>query len=275
MLRSILTLVLMAALVLPASADATLALLPAAPTARVHYRVVRTQQTAQNPAISVTSFDLVRRTGTTLVLERTSAGGTPNDSVLTQAADGSLALAEDARGVAADADLADALYAVNLAIAATRSSDATAKGSWLAAIPLASTAGAPAASVTIQPGPVEPGTSGGFDFSGSGDTIANASPVRRPPPQAGFPGAGGGPGGGGYPRHGSGEPGGSGSPGPSGAPGDSGTPARAGGMAVSVRVDGHANGGYVTRIAITQTRSVTVAGLPFVNVGSWAVTVGQ
>jgi hypothetical protein len=42
-----------------------------------------------------------------------------------------------------------------------------------------------------------------------------------------------------------------------------------------VRVDGHANGGYVTRIAITQTRSVTVAGLPFVNVGSWAVTVGQ
>ena len=40
------------------------------------------------------------------------------DSVLKTGTDGSLALAEDPRGAAADADLGDVLYGLNLAIAA-------------------------------------------------------------------------------------------------------------------------------------------------------------
>jgi hypothetical protein len=223
MLRSLFTVALMAALALPASADATLAFLPAAPTARVHYRVVRTQQTARNPAISVTSFDLVRRTAETLVLERANADGSANDTMLTQGADGSLTLAGDGRGAAGDADLADPLYAVNLAIAATRGSDATARTPWTTAIPLAPGTGAASVMVTIEPGPGTPGSPDDFDFAGSGE---------RPAPGGG------------------------------------------GAMQASIRIDGHATAGYLTRIAITQTRSVTVGGLPFVNAGSWAINVG-
>jgi len=284
----------------PAPADTPVALLPAAPGAAQHYRIVHTTQTAHGPTTTTSAFDIVRRSEKTLVIERPNPDGTPNVSVLTQAHDGSLALAEDPRGAAADADLTDVLYGINLAIAATSGIDATAKTPWNVAIPLAPAAGAPTVAVTVVP---LGSAAGDVDFSGSGDGYANPAPARRPNADVGagagrggfgggFPG-GGGSGGGGFPGGGGGFPGGGvggvGGPGggfpgrgrsadsdqdgPGGGPPGGGQ--RGGTMPVSVRIDGHAAAGRITRVAVTETRSVMVAGLPYVNVGSWAISVGK
>jgi hypothetical protein len=233
----------------------------------------------------------VRRSEKTLVIERANPDGTPNVSVLTQARDGSLALAEDARGAAADADLADVLYGLNVAIAATSGADPSAKNSWNVQIPLAPAVGAPTVPVMVVP----LGSAGDFDFSGSGDGFANPAPARRvdadgnvPASRGGFGGGFPGGGGGGFPGGGGGGgfPGGGGGgfpgrgrsadsdqDGPGGGPPGGGQ--RGGSMPVSVRIDGHAAAGRISRIAVTETRSIVVAGLPYVNVGSWAVTVGK
>ncbi len=290
MQRYVLALALVAALCLPASvpavADASLTLVPAVPGAPVQYRITRIAQTANGPTTTNAAFELIRRSATTLVLQRANADGTPNLSVLTQAPDDSLALAEDARGAAADADLADVLYGMNLAIAATHGTDAAGKNPWNVAVPLAPAAGAPTAAVAVVPN----GGSADFDFAGEGSGFAN--PARRPPSDEGgiSAGAGGGGfprgGGGGFPGGGGGFPGGSGG-GPGGGPGSGdgggfprrgsggGSDAPRGTMPVAVRIDGHVSAGRITRVAVTETRSVTIGGLPYVNVGSWSIAVGK
>jgi hypothetical protein len=272
--------VLFAALALPAAADSPLLLVPAAPGTPVHLRLTRVEQTAHGPVTTTTAFDLIRRSATTLVIERANPDGTPNVSVLTAAADGSLALAEDARGAAADADLPPVIFGLNLAIAATRGADATGHTPWTATIPVAPGANAAAASVTFQPiagGPTE------VDFTGDGDTTvaSPATPPRRSGVSAGDDGASGGyfPGGGGA----GGFPGGGGVGGfgggrnafsdESGAP--PGAERRGPGIPAEVHVQGQAIAGHVTRIAVTITRSVTMENLPFVNVGSWSLAVGR
>jgi hypothetical protein len=115
--------------------------------------------------------------------------------------------------------------------------------------------------VSIVPAAV---SAGGFDFTGDGQTTAAAA---TPPPDRGgsgggmrFPGggAGGGFGGGGFGRS---RRGGGGEGGPGG-------PAQT----VSMHVEGHYSGMHLDRVTIVQTRSILVAGMPFVNVASWVLT---
>jgi hypothetical protein len=47
----------------------------------------------------------------------------------------------------------------------------------------------------------------------------------------------------------------------------------AGTTSIVVHVEGHAGNARAVRIAITQTRTITVANMPFVNVGSWSIAV--
>lgn len=274
---------------LPATADPGIALLPQSVGQRIHYRVVRNTQGTTGPQSTTVVFDLVRRAGTTMVIERGDAAGTPNLSVLKTGTDGSLALAEDPRGAAADADLGDVLYGLNVAIAATHGADASARGAWAATVPVAPTPGAATAAITLVPANV---AGSDFDFSGTGQATASAPPQQRAPGRGGtsggggaFPGRGGGRqgGGGGYPGASGGLPGGGGgdlpgsaaNPG-SGTHGDAGgraAPGNNGGVSIVVHVAGHVSGGQVNQVAITQTRSITVAYMPFVNVGSWSITV--
>jgi hypothetical protein len=303
MLRTILTALLVAGLAVPASADATLTLVPAANGVPLHLRLTRTTQTADGPQTTTNAFDLVRRSPTTLVIERANPDGTPNVSVLTAAPDGTLSLAEDARGAAADADLAEVLFGVNLAIAATRGADASGHTAWTTSIPALSGANPPQAAVTLEP--IATGASE-VDFTGDGQTPAMAALPRRggasgegegPGGGAGGPGGGRGGFGGGFGGGGGGYGGGGGFPGGGGGGGfgggggrnafpdassspgpGGGTPAgrRAGpGFPAEVHVQGQAVSGRVTRVAVTITRSVTLDKVPFTNVGSYTLTVGR
>jgi len=80
-----------------------------------------------------------------------------------------------------------------------------------------------------------------------------------------FPGGGGGRGGGGYggfggrSRRGGGEGGGPGGP----------------AQDVGVHVEGHYSGAHLDRVTVAQTRSIIVAGMPFVNIASWTLTVAR
>lgn len=278
MLRLTLALIVASAMALPASAAGGIAFFPSVAGQRLHYHVVRVAQTANGPQTTVGDFDLVRRAGTTLVLERTGADGAPDLYVLKTDAGGFLETADAARPV--DPALADLLYGLGLANAATQGGDPTAHATWTAELPTSAAAGAPDADVVL--GPAGTAAGGDFDFGGSGVGAAAAPPRRNvaisgPGGSGGFPGGGGvggsfpggGGGGGGFPgrsRRGGGDDEGGTAP---GAP-----PARSsGGMAVAFHVDGHASNGRAVRITITQTRIVTVENLPFVNVGSWTIAV--
>jgi len=269
------------ALALPAAADTSLALVPPAPGVALHVRLVHTTQTAHGSDTTTNVFTLVRRSATIAVIERANPDGTPNLSVLTVAADGTLTLAEDPRGAAADADVKGFLDGLNLAIAATHGSDATGKAPWTALMPVGAVGAAPVTFEAVATGVAE------LDFNGNGDTSApppGPAPSESPGPDAsampGFPGGRHGGFGGGLPG---GEFGGGGRNGFSGGqvgPGGPGGPGgyRRGGAPATpatVQVQGHATAGRVTRMAITITRSVTVANLPYFNTSSWVVTVAK
>jgi len=261
--RPFLAAALLAATAVPAfGAPPAATLLPVAPGARVHYHLVHSMQGANGPLTTATDFDVVRRAASTLVIERPQPGGAPNVSVLTVTKDGSLALAEGPSAAAADADVAVLLEGLNLALATTRNADPAGRGAWAATVPLAPPGNA-TTMVSVVPAALTPA---GFDFTGDGQgTVAPPSP----PPGGGggpsggmrFPGGGGYGGFGGRSRRG-------------GGGGEGGPP---GGMTqeVSVHVEGHYAGAHLDRVTVAQTRSIIVAGMPFVNTASWALTVAR
>lgn len=240
----------------PAGAAAPLAgLLPDAAGTRVHLRAVRTVQAASGPISTVTVFDLVRRAPATLVLERTRADGTPNPSVLTVTKDGALALAEDTHGAAADADANDLLEGLNLALAATREADGSTH-SWAATLATSPDAGAPTASMILIPVGIA-----GNEFDFKGDAQAAAAPERSRS-EAGGSGMGApGGGAGGFRRGGGSRGGGSGRGGAA--------------MTVALHIEGHIASGRITRVAVAEIRSITLANMPFTNTGSWAFTISH
>jgi hypothetical protein len=168
---------------------------------------------------------------------------------------------------------------------------------WTATIPIAAAADAITAPVDLQP--IASGA-GEVDFAGDGQTPELATPKRGsasvgadeggPGGPGGFPG-GGGPGG--FPGGGgSGFPGGGGSGFPGGGGGGFGSGRRAPfpdagsspgpnaaalrrsgpGLPANVHVQGQVVAGRVTRVAVTITRSVTLGGMPFTNVGNWTLS---
>jgi len=232
--RLALVLALVAGSALPAAADPGLALLPQAPGERVSYHIVHTVQTPGGPQSVPLDAALFGRPEGGVAIERTGPAGAPNLVVLKAGPDGSLApISSDA---AADGELADVLFALNVAIAATHEGDPAAAGTWLATIPTAARPDAPAAPVVLVP--ATPNRSD-FDFAGSSEiTEIPAPPIvpRRgptPPPQM-------------HP---------------------------AAGITVLVRIDGHASAGHAQRIAVTYTRLVTVGNLPFINTSSWSIAI--
>ena len=242
----------------PAVAATPVSVLPLAVGQRVHYHLVRTVQGANGPLASVTDFDVVRRAGTTLVIERPQPDGTPNVSVLAVKKDGSLTLAEGPGGAVADPDVAGLLDGLNLALAATRGADPNARGAWAATLPVVPAAGTATAMVSVIPANV---AAGGFDFIGDGQTtVTPPAPSDRGGASGGmrFPGGGGGFGGGGFGR----SRGGGGERPPGGQS-----------QQVSIHVEGHFSGARPDRVAVTQTRSIALENMPFVNVASWVLTV--
>jgi hypothetical protein len=275
-----------ASTVMPVRAATGLAFLPQTAGQRITYHLVRTTQTVNGPQVTPSTVSIVRRAGTTLVIERPAPDGTPNLSVLKANPDGSLALADKA--TASDGDLTDLLYAFNVAIAITHGGDPAAAGTWLAVVPTAATPNAMTAQVVLAPAAV---VRTAFDFSGDGQGTAAPPPRSRDTNGGGNAGGGmGGMGGGGM-RGGGGMGGGGMGGGGMGGGGMGGGGMGGGGrrassdqnapdaggrnaVATAIHVDGHVSNGQATRIAITETRTITVAGAPYVNVGNWTITAG-
>jgi hypothetical protein len=264
----------------PARAASGLAFLPQTAGQRITYHLVRTTQTLNGPQVTASAVSIVRRAGTTLVIERPAADGTPNLSVLKANPDGSLALADKA--TASDGDLTDLLYAFNLAIAIVRNGDPAATGTWLAVVPTAATPNAATAQVLLAPAAI---VKTAFDFSGNGQGAAAPAPRSRDTADTNGGGNGGMRGGGSFPGGGGGSgafPGGGGGAFPGGGGGyrrqrsDDSAPASGdrNAVAMMIHVEGHASNGSATRIAITETRTIVVAGTPYVNVGNWTLTAG-
>lgn len=280
MRRLVLACLIIAASAAPAAAATGLAFLPQTPGQRIAFRVVRSVQTPAGPQTTTSTFSVVHRAGTTLVIERAGPNGAPNLSVLKANPDGTLALAD--KTTASDGDLIDLLYALNLAVDATREGDPTASGTWLAVVPTAPAPNATTAPVVLVPGAV---AKNAFDFSGTVQTSAlPAVPQRRERPSlggGGFGGAGG-PGGGGgaggsFPGGGGGFPGGGSRRhcgDDTGPPDGDNEPRASGPIALTIHIDGHATNGQASRITITETRVLTLANMPYVNVGSWTITAG-
>jgi hypothetical protein len=230
-----LLLAIMAVLALPAAADPGIAVLPQAPGQRLHYHIVRTTQAPGGPQAATLDATLVGRADGGIAIERSGPGGAPNLVVLTAGPGGTLTPASS--DAAADGQLTDVLFGLNLAVAATHEGDPAASGTWLATVPTAPGPSAPAAPVVLVPAPL--GKSD-FDFSGSSEisVIPTPAPIPRRGP----------------------------------APAPQMTPPAAG-ILVLVHVDGHANAGSAQRIGVTFTRIVTVANLPFVNASSWTIAI--
>jgi hypothetical protein len=72
---------------------------------------------------------------------------------------------------------------------------------------------------------------------------------------------GGGAGGGGFRRGGGSRGGGSGRGGAA--------------MTVALHIEGHIASGRITRVAVAEIRSITLANMPFTNTGSWAFTISH
>jgi hypothetical protein len=223
--RLLLAFVLAVATAFPASAVTGLGLLPQTAGQRMTYRLVRSVQLTNGTQSATTvTFSVMRRAGSTAVIERAGPDGTPNSSLVTLTADGTLVPA-DTRTTSADGDLAEVLYALNLANAATREGDPTASGTWLGVIQAVPAPRATTAPLVLVPSSIT-GTS--FDFGGSVQSAVTVEgPARGPGP-----------------------------------------------IAQTLHVDGHVTAGRVTRIAITQLRTLMVAGLPYANISSWTLTVG-
>jgi hypothetical protein len=58
-----------------------------------------------------------------------------------------------------------------------------------------------------------------------------------------------------------------------GEQGPSGEPsARNATVTMNVHIDGHSSAGRISRISIAETRSITLAGLPYTNQSSWQIS---
>jgi hypothetical protein len=244
-----------------ASADSLIAVLPQSVHQAVHYRVTRTIQGFNGPETTTQNFALMRRDASNFSLERTDAHSVPTAVPLKIGADGMLTLANAGADASPDAALNDALFAFDAALVAMKDATGAAHDSWAAYVPVSPAKGAQVAAITFVPANV---AGSELDFYGTGQAVAatgaasvataSASPE---PERRGGGRRGGGFGGGGY----------------RGRPGGDEAAAGPGAVSTSLHVEGHISAKRVTRIAMTETRTVTVQNLPFVNVSSWSITI--
>ncbi len=242
----------------PALAEPTITVLPQAAGQRIHFRIVRTTQGTNGPESTSAVFEVVRKDPVTLTIARAGVG-VPSTSTLKVGADGRLTVAED-EGLTADVPLADAVYALDAAIVAVHDATGSPHDSWAAYVPISAAKSAAVAGITFVPSNV---AGAEMDFYGTGQAAAptGAAASASPVPERGRGGRGG-------------FGGGRGGRGRSGDESDRGSEQiGAGAIATSVHIEGHISGKHVSRIAITETRTVTVANMPFTNIASWSVTV--
>jgi hypothetical protein len=230
--------------------------------------VTQTQQTLDGPQTSAFDVLVRRRTATTVVLERTLAGGAIDDSVFSLNRDGALVLAPSEAAVTHDGDLQTLVQGVNLGLGVMRGAVAPPAG-WEASlsVPLGARSAATTVVVPLRPLNV---AGNDFDLAGSAQNEpqdtgggSGSAPRRVRPSGGGFPG-GGFPGGGGP---GGGSPGG-GFPTATRSRDAGGSP-----ITVLVHVTGHVSDGRLRRLTIAQTRVVDVEGMTFTNVSSWDIAV--
>jgi hypothetical protein len=264
---AVLPLVLIAALPLAptaAAAEPVMSVLPAAAGQSVTYRVTRTLQGAGGPDAVAQTYRVTRRGPATLEIERVDPHAVPTAAVLNVGANGTVALADPAIA-SAEPGLNDAVYAFDAAIVATREATGSPHDSWASYVPVSGANGAPTAGITFVPANV---AGAEMDFYGTGQVAPGnprAKPSATPSPEQRSRGGRGGFGGGGF--------GGRGGGGDRDERAGRGAEPAADAVATTLHVDGHFSAKRLTKLTITETRSVTVANMPFTNVSSWSLTV--
>lgn len=243
---------------------------------RLHVQITRSSQGFDQPVIARSDLVVQRKSGDTLLVERTQNGATV-DSVLTIDPNGQLQLAASERNLATNADLRPLLPVLEIALDVAQGA-APPGGTVLLPVPVGE---ARTTSTVVVPLKVADLVGNDFALHGSattqlqpGGANASASPSpeqsspRRRGGFGGFPGGGGGFPGGGFPSGGGGRSDGAGP-----RPDNGGQRAAANPMNVLVRIDGQVAGGRVRRLTIAQMRQITVGGTPFVNADSWTIEV--
>ena len=236
-----------------------------APGNVLRYRVTRTAQGNTGTRSSVSTLTLRRKSATSLTL----AGLYDRPSVITildVAADGSLKIPDAASAPKDDSSLNDTVKGINRLTAIFAGMSSVPHDGWSAKLRLPEVRGATAP--VVVPIAVENVSAADFEMHGVGQLAvqAQAAPAAASNNVAGPPGAFGRRGGFGGPAAFAG------GPLPLAATGGTVgiTPAREA-FTIAVSVDGRIRHRAVGRVAIVETRSVTVDALPFVNVSGWTI----
>lgn len=237
-----------------ASASTPLSVFPQQVGESIHYRMTRTTQAADGTRAQSIDLTIVRKTPTTASLSQTIAPDHIDITVLVVAPDGSISIPQNDQADRADAQLRDILAGLNRAIAIVRNAGSDPASGWNAAVTLSNGRGSDT-SLTVPITVMKTGTND-WDMRGLAQSALGQSQESgnqsNPNRGGGFPGGGRG----------------------GGFPGNFPRGGRSGGsppMTVLVLINGHVHNGALSRLTITETRSVTVESMPFTNTNGWII----
>jgi hypothetical protein len=230
------------------------------PGAVARYRVTRLAQGNSGPRSLTSDVTLRRKSATALTLRGVAGDPAAESTELNVQPDGTLAIPATDAEASANASLVDVIDGFNRVAEVFAGQSSIPRDGWSPTLRLPDLHGAN--STVSIPVAVENANGFGFDLHGVGEITvqpqqaAAASAVARSVGRrrgGGFRGAGGFPGGGA----------------PAPLPDALATPAHAP-VTVAVSLDGRIRHGLL-KLAITETRSVTVDGVPYVSVSGWTV----
>jgi hypothetical protein len=238
----------------PATHGPMPALLPAAGQV-VRYRFTRLAQGNAGPRSLTSVISLRRKSATVFTL--TGVASAPSEQTeLHLLPGGALQIAPGDASAAADGAVVDVVNGLNRLGEVFAGQSELPHDGWSPALRLPDARGAGSVAIPLE---VEHASASGFELHGAGET-ALAPPAAPPTTARAVPRRRGFRGGAGFP--GSDSPL---SPFPTPTPaGSSRAP-----VTVTVSLDGRVRNGAIEKLAIVETRSVTVDGLPYVNVGGW------
>jgi hypothetical protein len=236
--------------------------LPAAGAA-MHYRITRTAQGNSGMRTAVSNVTLHRKSATSLTLQGVFGSPSSAATALTVTTGSQLQVPSDVPSDTADSALADVIAGLNAATELLAGKTAEAHGSWSATASVAGTHGS-STTVTV-PIAMENVSGGNFEFHGVGQTLVQSPAPSQMSAQFGTQT---------NPQQILGRHGGLRGRGPvPQQPTAVGAPQQS--FTVVLSVDGRVRHGNLSDITIVETRSLTVDGLPYVNVSGWTIAAAK
>jgi hypothetical protein len=242
----------------------------------VRYRLTRTVQADSGPQTFVSDVTLRRKAATALTIQGVYGESPDELTVLNVAPDGTLSIPKNDSSDSQNPTLVDVVAGLNQFNALVANSNGSPKNGWTAQLALPDVRGV--SQSILVPVEVTSAGSADFDLHGAGQLLVQAQNNNGAGGghRGGFHGGGGFPGGGGGGRGGpGGGAGGDGGGGESGGNGAPPMPQGRPGFAVAVSVDGRIRHGSVNKLAIVETRSISIDAVPYVNVSGWTLDAAK